>query len=81
MRPLPTAFLLLAWADTADRAGDLIPTEPRLGPLRVALHGVGLAVDNQIAMAQVERLLANDNAEALEICHRDAKVFGGRLRK
>ena len=58
------AFLVAA--TTAARAGDLIPTDPRFGPLRVASHKVETTIDNQIAMTKVEQVFANDHPAQLE---------------
>jgi len=60
------AFLALAVASAAARAGDLIPTDPRYGPLRVESHKVDVQVDNQIALTRVEQVFANDNPATLE---------------
>ena len=57
------AFLLLA---SAASAGDLIPTDPRYGPLRVASHKVDVQVDNQIALTRIEQVFANDHPATLE---------------
>ena len=65
MRTLLAALVLLASA-TAARAGDLIPTDRRFGPLRVASHKVDVTVDNQIAMTRVEQIFANDHPATLE---------------
>ncbi len=61
---LALAFFLGAAA--AARAGDLIPTDPRYGPLRAASHKVDVTVDNQIAMTRVEQVFANDHGVQLE---------------
>jgi Ca-activated chloride channel family protein len=65
MRTLFAALILLA-AATAARAGDLVPTDARFGPLRVALHKVDVTVDNQIAMTRVEQVFSNDYPATLE---------------
>src|SRR5436190_10646531 len=65
MRTLTVTLVLLA-AATAARAGDLIPTDSRFGPLRVALHKVDVTVDNQIAMTRVEQVFANDYPATFE---------------
>jgi Ca-activated chloride channel family protein len=65
MRTLSALLLLLAAASAA-RAGDLIPTESRFGPLRVASHKVEVTVDNQIALTRVEQVFANDHPATLE---------------
>jgi Ca-activated chloride channel family protein len=65
MRTLTAALILLA-AATAARAGDLIPTDSRWGPLRVASHKVDVTVDNQIAMTRVEQIFANDHPATFE---------------
>ena len=52
MRTLTALTILLA-AATAARAGDLIPTDSRFGPLRVASHKIDVTVENQIAMTRV----------------------------
>jgi Ca-activated chloride channel family protein len=61
--PGALAFLL---ASAAASAGDLVPTDPRFGPLRVARHKVDVAVDNQIAITRVEQVFANDHGVQLE---------------
>lgn len=66
MRTLFATIAILAAAAGAARAGDLIPTEPRFGPLRVASHKVDVVVDNQIAMTRVEQIFANDHGATLE---------------
>jgi Ca-activated chloride channel family protein len=66
MRLVPSALALLLAAATAARAGDLVPTDGRFGPLRVASHRVEVTVDNQIAMTRVEQVFANDHAAQLE---------------
>jgi Ca-activated chloride channel homolog len=65
MRTLTVILALLASAATA-RAGDLIPTDSRFGPLRVASHKVDVTVDNQIALTKVEQIFANDHPATLE---------------
>ena len=60
MRTLTVVLALLASAATA-RAGDLIPTDSRFGPLRIASHKVDVQVDNQIALTRVEQIFANDH--------------------
>jgi len=65
MRTLAAALVLLSTAATA-WAGDLIPTDRRFGPLRVASHKVDVTVDNQIAMTRVEQIFANDHPATLE---------------
>jgi Ca-activated chloride channel family protein len=65
MRTLISVLILLA-AATAARAGDLIPTDARFGPLRVASHKIEVTIDNQIAMTRVEQIFANDNPATLE---------------
>lgn len=65
MRTLLTALVLLATAAVA-HAGDLIPTDPRFGPLRVASHKVEASIDNQIAIVKVEQVFANDTTAQLE---------------
>ncbi len=65
MRPILGTLILLA-AQVAAYAGDLIPTNPRFGPLRVASHKVETTIDNQIAMTRVEQVFANDHPEQLE---------------
>jgi len=65
MRTLSALLLLLAAAGAA-RAGDLIPTDNRFGPLRVASHRVEVTVDNQIALTRVEQVFANDHPATLE---------------
>src|SRR5262249_40131137 len=60
-----TAALVLVLASTA-RAGDLIPTNPQFGPLRVASHKVDVLIDNQIALTKLEQVFANDNNATLE---------------
>ncbi len=66
MRMLPAMLLILAAAATAARAGDLIPTDSRYGPLRVASHKVDVVVDNQIAMTRVEQIFSNPHPAVLE---------------
>jgi Mg-chelatase subunit ChlD len=66
MRTLTATLILFAAAATAARAGDLVPTDTRFGPLRVASHKIDASVDNQIAMTRVEQVFANDNAATLE---------------
>lgn len=66
MRTFVAAFAILAAAAGAARAGDLIPTEPRFGPLRIASHRIDVVVDNQIAMTKVEQVFANDHPAVLE---------------
>jgi Ca-activated chloride channel family protein len=65
MRAILTASLVLA-AAAAARAGDLIPTDGRFGPLRVSSHKVDVGVDNQMAVVKVEQVFANDNPVQLE---------------
>ncbi len=65
MRTLLGALLLAAAAATA-AAGDLIPTDPRFGPLRVKLHRVETTIDNQIAVTKITQIFANDHNEQLE---------------
>lgn len=65
MRWILGTMALLAAAGAA-RAGDLIPTDPRYGPLRVALHKVDVSIDNQIAVTRVEQVFANDHGVQLE---------------
>jgi len=65
MRPILGTLALLA-AQAAAFAGDLIPTDARLGPLRVASHRIETTVDNQIAMTRVEQVFANDHPAPLE---------------
>ena len=65
MRTFAAALALLVSASAA-WAGDLIPTDRRFGPLRVASHKVEVTVDNQIAMTRVEQVFANDNQATLE---------------
>jgi Ca-activated chloride channel family protein len=65
MRTLFAALILLA-AATVARAGDLVPTDARFGPLRVASHKVDVTVDNQIAMTRVEQVFSNDYPATLE---------------
>jgi len=65
MRTLSAALILLA-AATAARAGDLVPTDTRFGPLRVTSHKVDVTVDNQIAMTRVEQIFSNDYPATLE---------------
>ncbi len=61
---LPVALCLSLPA--AAWAGDLVPTDPRFGPLRVASHKVEVAVDNQVALTRVEQVFANDHPAQLE---------------
>ncbi len=65
MRPFLGALAFLT-AQTAAHAGDLIPTDSRFGPLRVASHRVVTTVDNQIAMTRVEQVFANQHPVQLE---------------
>ena len=65
MRSFCCALFLLSAAALA-RGGDLIPTDPRFGPLRVASHKVEVTVDNQIAMTRVEQVFANEHPATLE---------------
>ncbi len=65
MRFILTASFVLA-AAAAAHAGDLIPTDPRYGPLRVASHKVDVGIDNQVAVVKVEQVFANDNPVQLE---------------
>jgi Ca-activated chloride channel family protein len=60
-----TLIAFLALASVAS-AGDLIPTDPRYGPLRVASHKVDVQIDNQIALTRVEQVFANDHPATLE---------------
>ncbi|HLY11920.1 MAG TPA: VIT domain-containing protein [Planctomycetota bacterium] len=60
------AAVVLALGSAAARAGDMIPTDPRYAPLRVASHKVDVQVDNQIALTRVEQVFANDNPATLE---------------
>jgi len=66
MRTIAAAVALFASASAAAWAGDMIPTDRRFGPLRVASHKVEVTVDNQIAMTRVEQIFANDNPATLE---------------
>src|SRR5262245_17825534 len=66
MRTIAATFALLLSASAAAWAGDLIPTDRRFGPLRVASHKVEVTVDNQIAMTRVEQIFANDHPATLE---------------
>ncbi len=59
-----TLALLLAAA--VAQGGDLVPTDARYGPLRVALHKVDVSIDNQIAITRVEQVFANDHGVQLE---------------
>jgi Ca-activated chloride channel family protein len=65
MRTLIAALVFLV-AATAARAGDLIPTDARFGPLRVASHKIDVTIDNQVAMTRVEQIFANDHPATLE---------------
>jgi Ca-activated chloride channel family protein len=65
MRFALTALALTAAAAPA-WAGDLVPTDPRYGPLRIALHRIETNVDNQVALTRVEQVFANDNPVQLE---------------
>jgi Ca-activated chloride channel family protein len=65
MRTFAAALALFVTASAA-WAGDLIPTDRRFGPLRVASHKVEVTVDNQIAMTRVEQIFANDHPATLE---------------
>jgi Ca-activated chloride channel homolog len=65
MRTITAVLVLLATASAA-RAGDLVPTDSRFGPLRVASHKVDVTVDNQIALTRVEQIFANDHPATLE---------------
>jgi Ca-activated chloride channel family protein len=66
MRTVVTALALMVSACAAAWAGDLVPTDRRFGPLRVASHKVEVTVDNQIAMTRVEQVFANDHPATLE---------------
>jgi Ca-activated chloride channel family protein len=59
-------ILVLLAAASAARAGDLIPTDSRYGPLRIASHKVDVTVDNQIAITRVEQIFANDYPATFE---------------
>ena len=65
MRWIPGTLALLLTAAVA-HAGDLVPTNPRFGPLRVTSHRVEVTIDNQIAMTRVEQVFANDHGTQLE---------------
>jgi len=64
IRPLLAAVCLSFPA--AAYAGDLVPTDSRYGPLRIASHKVDVSIDNQIALVRVEQVFANDHAAQLE---------------
>jgi Ca-activated chloride channel family protein len=66
MRTLLAFFALAVGSASVARAGDLIPTDARYGPLRVASHKVDVQVDNQIALTRVEQVFANDHPATLE---------------
>jgi len=65
MRTLNVLLILLAAAGAA-RAGDLVPTDARFGPLRIASHKIDVTIDNQIAMTRVEQIFGNDHPATLE---------------
>jgi Ca-activated chloride channel family protein len=65
MRPVLCTLAVLA-VHAAAYAGDLVPTDNRYGPLRVASHKIETTVDNQIAMTRVEQVFANDHPIQLE---------------
>ena len=65
MRIFPAVLVLLVAASTV-QAGDMVPTDRRYGPLRIALHKVDVSVDNQVALTKVEQVFANDHPVQLE---------------
>ncbi len=65
MRHLPVV-LSLALAFTVSATAELVPTDTRYGPLRIRLHQVETAIDNQVAVTKVVQIFQNEHAAQLE---------------
>ncbi len=58
--------LILIGASTVHAEGRLIPTEKTMAPLAMVGHHVKVAIDEQVAVTQVEQTFLNDADKALE---------------
>src|SRR5947209_8824019 len=65
-RTLPILVVLLTWTGPAQARGLLIPDEKSLPPLAMLNHRVQIAVDDQVAVTNVEQTFRNHTPRQLE---------------
>src|SRR3984893_8072914 len=66
MRRFLAMMLVLAWTQTSQAAGLLIPKEKTVPPLAMLNHQVTIAIDDQVAVTKIEQTFRNHTDRELE---------------